>query len=150
MDGTGETGPSWTGKGYVKPVSAPMKEIMHNKFQYFKIDCPAGDNIDKRTMGFYYHAYAPIGHDNALYTPMPGNMFEQKDFAFILMPGENQPITMLQYMERSSKKIYMALPYFQALFNGTLPQSYGNPVKEGASLKKLKNEGHETRELPDM
>ena len=107
-------------------------------------------------MGLYDHAYAPIGNDNALYTPMPRDMFGNPKFDGILMPDKTKTISTRAYIEQyKPQKIYMALSYFQAFFNDTLPQSYSDSISKqsGAPKKKLKTQQGDMElepELPDM
>lgn len=136
----------WTGNSDPRPIEAPQELIFNGKFQYSKFECPPNLEESKiRAEGFYNHAYAPIGNDNALYTPMPKDMFQQMEFDRILVPSETRTISMLDYMKKyQPQKTYMAVSYFQALANGTLPESYGAPKK------KLKNEQGNLGQLPEM
>lgn len=127
------------------PVQAPRKAVFDGKFQYFIFDDPPDLTDDRRrTLGFYNHAYAPIGNENALYTPMPRDMLEKMKFEYVLLPNGQKMMTN-QYITRCKPlKTYMSLAYFQELFRGTLPQSYGDP-------KKKSKPGHQDMEMePEM
>ena len=142
MDNTGEEDGRWGVKNIVQPIQAPRDERFSNNYQYFQFNSPPTMlREEQSSKGFYNHAYAPIGTPNALYTPMPGNMFQQTQFDYILTPTETKPINIFDYMNKyTPEKTYMALPYFQALFDGSLPCSYKDARQLGDPQKKIKTE----------
>lgn len=138
-------GKHFDGSKNVVPTQAPTESVFEGKFQYIRFDDPLDLTDDqRRTLGFYNHAYAPIGNENALYTPMPGDMFRDMYFEDVLLP-DAQKMSMVEYVERyQPQKTYMSLAYFQELFRGTLPRSYAEPKK------KLKTEHQDIELEPDM